>query len=45
MFHRRRLCGLVGAEMIEQVWKERQAKHDGSANGAKVGGASAVAAH
>jgi len=41
---RPRLYGLVGAEMIEQVWKERQAKHDGSANGAKVGGASAVAA-
>ncbi len=41
---RPRLYGLVGAEIIEEVWKQRQAGHDGSANGAKVGGTSAVAA-
>ena len=29
---RPRLYGLVGGEMIEQVWKERQAKRDSSAN-------------
>ena len=40
---RPRLYGLVGAEVIEEVWKERQAVADGSANGEKVGGASAVA--
>ena len=36
---RPRLYGLVGAEMIEEVWKERQAKHVDSANGAKISGA------
>jgi succinate dehydrogenase / fumarate reductase flavoprotein subunit len=41
---RPRLYGLVGAEVIEEVWKERQAGANDSANGAKVGGASAVAA-
>jgi succinate dehydrogenase / fumarate reductase flavoprotein subunit len=41
---RPRLYGLVGADVIEEVWKERQARH--SANGAapKVG-AAAVAAN
>ena len=37
---RPRLYGLVGAEVIEQVWKERQAEHDspnGSTMKAKVG--------
>ncbi|MCH8241648.1 MAG: succinate dehydrogenase flavoprotein subunit, partial [Planctomycetes bacterium] len=41
---RPRLYGLVGAEVIEEVWKERTAGAKDSANGAKVGGASAVAA-
>jgi len=31
---RPRLYGLVGAEMIEEVWKERQAASSGSPNGA-----------
>jgi succinate dehydrogenase / fumarate reductase flavoprotein subunit len=42
---RPRLYGLVGAEIIEQVWKERQSRGSGSANGAKVGAAGAVAAN
>lgn len=46
-----RLYGLVGAEVIEQVWKERQqaAKADGgangSSNGAAAGSTAASAAH
>lgn len=41
---RPRLYGLVGAEVIEEVWGERQAKAQKSANGEKVDGASTVAA-
>lgn len=42
---RPRLYGLVGAEVIEQVWKERQAARDANnGNGAGVGGAGKVAA-
>ncbi|HMO86277.1 MAG TPA: FAD-binding protein, partial [Lacipirellulaceae bacterium] len=39
---RPRLYGLVGAEVIEEVWKERQAKHAG--NGAKASGQTAAPA-
>jgi succinate dehydrogenase / fumarate reductase flavoprotein subunit len=42
---RPRLYGLIGAEIIEQVWKERQAKCGGSANGVKADSASAATAH
>jgi succinate dehydrogenase / fumarate reductase flavoprotein subunit len=33
---RPRLYGLVGAEVIEEVWKERQAKHAGNGTPAKA---------
>ena len=40
---RPRLYGLVGAELIEQVWKERQAARSASSNGAN--GAPAATPH
>ena len=44
-----RLYGLVGAEVIEQVWKERQkaatASGNGATNGSAAGSATASAAH
>jgi succinate dehydrogenase / fumarate reductase flavoprotein subunit len=44
---RPRLYGLVGAEIIEQVWKERQAAKNGSGNGngGTTAGKTAAAAH
>ena len=36
---RPRLYGLVGAEVIEEVWKERQAKHAGNGAPARAGAA------
>ncbi len=41
---RPRLYGLVGAEVIEEVWKERTAGAKDSADGVEVGKASTVAA-
>ena len=41
---RPRLYGLVGAEVIEEVWRQRQAGTAGSADKAKVGSAGTVAA-
>jgi succinate dehydrogenase / fumarate reductase flavoprotein subunit len=40
---RPRLYGLVGAEAIEEVWKERQAKHAANGASAKAGAAVATA--
>jgi succinate dehydrogenase / fumarate reductase, flavoprotein subunit len=44
---RPRLYGLVGADMIEEVWRERQARRDASSpgNGAQAPRGAAVAAH
>ena len=41
---RPRLYGLVGAEVIEEVWNQRQASRETGSNGAPVGGTEQVAA-